>query len=44
VNEREVDAFVNQNLCFKIQLKDSFNKTSEESNEVCTTGKKTVNN
>ncbi len=44
MNETEVDAFVNQKLCFKIQLKDSFNKTSEASNLTCTTGKNTVNN
>ncbi len=41
VNETEVNTFVNQKLCFKLQLKDMFNKTSEASNETCTTGKNT---
>ncbi len=42
VNETEVNTFVNQKLCFKIQLKDTFDKTSEASNETCTTGIKTL--
>ena len=34
-----MNVFVNQQLCLKIQLKDTFNKTSDASVETCTNGK-----